>query len=107
MLGCAFKSLTDRLTDKPLLECVEGSCEVYESVRNMLHALKKESLKMQKKVMQKYVKYALRVKLMLCLNSVLITFKLQTMADQIPGSLCSIKLSPFTFSWDFIFSNRI
>ena len=27
MLGCAFKSLTDRLTDKPLLECVEGSCE--------------------------------------------------------------------------------
>ena len=57
--------------------------------------------------MQKYVKYALRVKLMLCLNSVLITFKLQTMADQIPGSLCSIKLSPFTFSWDFIFSNRI
>ena len=49
MLGCAFKSLTDRLTDKPLLECVEGSCKVYESVRNMLHALKKDSLKMQKK----------------------------------------------------------
>ena len=28
---------------------LEGSCEVYESVRNMLHALKKESLKNAKK----------------------------------------------------------
>ena len=49
LIGCAFKSLTNRLTDKPLECLVEGSCEVYESVRNMLHALKKESLKNAKK----------------------------------------------------------